>query len=89
VSGKAAMCFSLEAEPKRAEELALEKAENYMALLQIYGLAPTAPARIREFRDYLTIRGVEAVVRRSRGLDIDAACGQLRVMMERKHRALI
>lgn len=39
--GKAAMCFSLEAEPKRAEELALEKAENYMALLQIYGLAPT------------------------------------------------
>ncbi len=46
-------------------------------------LAPTAPARIREFRDYLTIRGIEAVVRRSRGLDIDAACGQLRVKMAR------
>ncbi len=51
------------------------------------GLVPTAPARIREFRDNLTIRGVEAVVRRSRGLDIDAACGQLRIMMERKRRA--
>lgn len=50
------------------------------------GLVPTAPARIREFRDYLTIRGIEAVVRRSRGLDIDAACGQLRVQMERKRR---
>ena len=37
------------------------------------GLVPTAPARIREFRDYSTIRDVEAVVRRSRGLDIDAA----------------
>jgi 23S rRNA (adenine2503-C2)-methyltransferase len=51
------------------------------------GLAPTAPARIREFRDWLVDNGVEAVVRRSRGLDIDAACGQLRVQMERKKRA--
>lgn len=50
------------------------------------GLVPTAPARIREFRDFLTIRNIEAVVRRSRGLDIDAACGQLRVQMERKRR---
>ena len=51
------------------------------------GLVPTAPARIREFRELLTIRNIEAVVRRSRGLDIDAACGQLRVQMERKRRA--
>jgi 23S rRNA (adenine2503-C2)-methyltransferase len=51
------------------------------------GLVPTAPPRIREFRDYLTVRGIEAVVRRSRGLDIDAACGQLRVKMERKRAA--
>ena len=39
--GKATMRFSLEAEPKRAQELALEKAQDYMALLQLYGLAPT------------------------------------------------
>ena len=50
-------------------------------------LVPTAPSRIRDFRDYLVIRGIEAVVRRSRGLDIDAACGQLRVQMEKKRRA--
>ena len=47
-------------------------------------LAPTPTARIREFRDELTARGIEAVVRRSRGLDIDAACGQLRVNVERR-----
>jgi 23S rRNA (adenine2503-C2)-methyltransferase len=41
-------------------------------------LAPSPPARIRAFRDRLAAQGVEASVRRSRGLDIDAACGQLR-----------
>ncbi|TFG52091.1 MAG: 23S rRNA (adenine(2503)-C(2))-methyltransferase RlmN [Gemmatimonadales bacterium] len=42
-------------------------------------LSPTAPSRIKTFADRLRNQGVEAVVRRSRGLDIDAACGQLRV----------
>ncbi|MDQ6798804.1 MAG: 23S rRNA (adenine(2503)-C(2))-methyltransferase RlmN, partial [Actinomycetota bacterium] len=37
----------------------------------------TAPARIRAFRDRLRARGVNATVRRNRGTDIDAACGQL------------
>jgi 23S rRNA (adenine2503-C2)-methyltransferase len=46
------------------------------------GLQPTPPARIREFAEQLKVRGVEAVVRRSRGLDISAACGQLRVEVE-------
>jgi 23S rRNA (adenine2503-C2)-methyltransferase len=50
------------------------------------GLSATGAVRIREFRDELTARGIEAVVRRSRGLDIDAACGQLRVNVERKRR---
>lgn len=50
------------------------------------GLTPTATPRIREFRDYLTDCGIEAVVRRSRGLDIAAACGQLRVQMEKRQR---
>jgi adenine C2-methylase RlmN of 23S rRNA A2503 and tRNA A37 len=31
---------------------------------------------------------VEAVVRRSRGLDINAACGQLRVEVEKKRRGV-
>ncbi|HEU4647767.1 MAG TPA: 23S rRNA (adenine(2503)-C(2))-methyltransferase RlmN [Gemmatimonadales bacterium] len=50
------------------------------------GLVPTAPDRIRAFRDRLANQGVEATVRRSRGLDIDAACGQLRVNVERRRR---
>ncbi len=51
-------------------------------------LRPSSPARIREFRQLLADAGVEAVVRRSRGLDIDAACGQLHVAMERRRRAV-
>jgi 23S rRNA (adenine2503-C2)-methyltransferase len=34
-------------------------------------------ARVREFRQLLEDRGVNATVRRNRGTDIDAACGQL------------
>ena len=49
-------------------------------------LTPTAPPRIRAFADRLRNQGIEATVRRSRGLDIDAACGQLRVEVERKRR---
>jgi 23S rRNA (adenine2503-C2)-methyltransferase len=42
-------------------------------------LIPTPPSRIRAFAERLRSKGIEAVVRRSRGLDISAACGQLRV----------
>jgi 23S rRNA (adenine2503-C2)-methyltransferase len=49
-------------------------------------LTPTTAARIRVFADRLRNQGVEAVVRRSRGLDINAACGQLRVEVEKKRR---
>jgi 23S rRNA (adenine2503-C2)-methyltransferase len=49
-------------------------------------LTPTTAARIRTFADRLRNQGVEAVVRRSRGLDINAACGQLRVEVEKKRR---
>jgi 23S rRNA (adenine2503-C2)-methyltransferase len=49
-------------------------------------LTPTAVPRIRAFSQRLRNQGVEAVVRRSRGLDINAACGQLRVEVEKKRR---
>ena len=49
-------------------------------------LTPTTAGRIRAFSDRLRNQGVEAVVRRSRGLDINAACGQLRVEVEKKRR---
>jgi 23S rRNA (adenine2503-C2)-methyltransferase len=47
-------------------------------------LTPTPAARIRAFAERLRNQGIEATVRRSRGLDIDAACGQLRVETEKK-----
>jgi 23S rRNA (adenine2503-C2)-methyltransferase len=37
----------------------------------------TPPVGVRLFRDRLLARGVNATVRRNRGTDIDAACGQL------------
>lgn len=46
------------------------------------GLAPSPPGRIGAFAERLGARGVHATVRRSRGLDIAAACGQLRVAVE-------
>ncbi len=49
-------------------------------------LAPTSGNRIRLFAARLQAAGIEAVIRRSRGLDINAACGQLYVEMEAKRR---
>jgi 23S rRNA (adenine2503-C2)-methyltransferase len=37
----------------------------------------TPPERVRAFRDALVTMGINATVRRNRGVDIDAACGQL------------
>jgi len=42
-------------------------------------LTPTSAKAVRSFANRLKDRGIEAIVRRSRGLDIDAACGQLAV----------
>ncbi len=42
------------------------------------GFTPTSPAVIAGFARALRLRHVETAVRRSRGLDIAAACGQLR-----------
>ena len=52
-------------------------------------LKPTPMDRIRVFAARLRNQGVEATVRRSRGLDIDAACGQLRVNTERTRAARV
>ena len=39
----------------------------------------STPTKVRGFRDRLVDLGVNATVRRTRGTDIDAACGQLRL----------
>jgi len=39
--------------------------------------APSLNKKIIEFRDYLTDKNINATIRRSKGLDINAACGML------------
>jgi 23S rRNA (adenine2503-C2)-methyltransferase len=48
------------------------------------GMAPTRAERIEAFAELLRVAGVSVTVRRSRGLDIAAACGQLRTESERQ-----
>jgi 23S rRNA (adenine2503-C2)-methyltransferase len=43
------------------------------------GFTPSSPKRLRAFADEVRRQGVEVAVRKSRGIDIAAACGQLRV----------
>ncbi|MEZ5204170.1 MAG: 23S rRNA (adenine(2503)-C(2))-methyltransferase RlmN [Acidimicrobiales bacterium] len=43
-----------------------------------YAVRGTPPERVREFAQRLGDLGINATVRRTRGTDIDAACGQLR-----------
>jgi len=56
---------------------------NLIPLNQTAGYegATPAPARVHEFAATLRARGVASTVRRNRGTDIDAACGQLRGVM--------
>jgi len=42
-----------------------------------YAVVGSPPARVRRFRDQLTDLGVNATIRVTRGVEIDAACGQL------------
>jgi 23S rRNA (adenine2503-C2)-methyltransferase len=49
-------------------------------------LTPTSAGRLRAFANRLREHGIEATVRRSRGLDIDAACGQLRIRSDAEAR---
>jgi len=42
-----------------------------------YPVRGTSSVRVRQFRDRLAALGVNATIRRNRGADIDAACGQL------------
>ncbi len=43
-----------------------------------YAVRGTSPTQVRAFADQLGDLGINATIRRTRGTDIDAACGQLR-----------
>ena len=52
------------------------------------GFDPTARDGIHQFANWIRDEGVEVAIRRSRGLDISAACGQLRVEKVGRRREL-
>lgn len=73
-------------QPEHAEELAtLARACGaFVNLIPLHpggagDFTPTTAAGIRAFADRVRRRGVEVAIRKSRGKDIAAACGQLRV----------
>ena len=82
--------------PEDADELA-ERARGLGALVNLLplhpggapGYTPTAPGAIRAFAARLRAAGTTVTVRRSRGLDIDAACGQLRTAVLRRERGQV
>lgn len=49
-----------------------------------YNVTPPAKLEILLFRDYLLKQGLNVTLRRPRGQDIEAACGQLRLRYEKK-----
>jgi 23S rRNA (adenine2503-C2)-methyltransferase len=63
----------------RCDALPLAAHVNLIPLNPTPGWPTTGspPERVRAFRDRLADRGVNVTVRRNRGTDIDAACGQL------------
>jgi len=65
---------------ERARSLPLPAHVNLIPLNPTpgYAVRGTPPRRVREFRDRLRENGINATIRRTRGTEIDAACGQLR-----------
>ena len=78
-------------EPQHARQLAkrLQSRVAHVNLIPMNGVtelefvAPTAP-RTDEFVKILESFGIPATVRKRKGADIDAACGQLRLAQERE-----
>jgi 23S rRNA (adenine2503-C2)-methyltransferase len=73
-------------QPDHARELAVlaRECRAFVNLIPLHpggsqGFVPTPAGEIARFARLLRDRGVEVAVRKSRGMDIAAACGQLRV----------
>lgn len=86
-----AMIDGVNDRPRDADELAgLCRRLRPWAHVNLIPLNPTPgwpttgspPERVREFRDRLRDHGINVTVRRNRGTDIDAACGQLAARVE-------
>jgi len=72
--------------PEHADQLAVlaRRCKAFVNLIPLHpggamGFTPTPPEAIAKFARRIRNAGVEVAIRRSRGMDIAAACGQLRV----------
>lgn len=73
-------------QPQQADQLAklAKDCGAFVNLIPLHpggamGFTPTPPEAIAKFARRIRERGVEVAIRKSRGMDIAAACGQLRV----------
>jgi 23S rRNA (adenine2503-C2)-methyltransferase len=72
--------------PEHARQLArlAKECRAFVNLIPLHpgggqGFVPTPRGQIRGFANELRSQGIEVAIRKSRGMDIAAACGQLRV----------
>jgi 23S rRNA (adenine2503-C2)-methyltransferase len=77
--------------PEHADELAVlaRECRAFVNLIPLHpggagNFQPSSRAGMAAFERKLRLRGVEVAMRKSRGLDIAAACGQLRVERQRR-----
>ncbi len=73
-------------QPEHADQLAAlaRRCKAFVNLIPLHpggamGFTPTTPEAIAKFARRIRHNGVEVAIRKSRGIDIAAACGQLRV----------
>jgi len=78
-------------QPQHADQLAelARQCKAFVNLIPLHpggamGFTPTTPEAIAKFARRIRNGGVEIAIRKSRGIDIAAACGQLRVERQRR-----
>lgn len=78
-------------QPQHADQLAAlaRRCKAFVNLIPLHpggamGFTPTSPEAIAKFARRIRNGGVEVAIRKSRGMDIAAACGQLRVERQRR-----
>ncbi|MCE9601544.1 MAG: 23S rRNA (adenine(2503)-C(2))-methyltransferase RlmN [Gemmatimonadetes bacterium] len=78
-------------QPQHADQLAAiaRRCKAFVNLIPLHpggsmGFTPTTPEAIAKFARKIRNSGVEVAIRKSRGIDIAAACGQLRVERQRR-----